>query len=82
MVADVRPVFTRRAGILATIVIVAFAGIVWVRPDLLKSPKRDVAAPSRGTRVLDDRSLLIRDPRPVKLIPRRLYSQPMPFTVR
>ncbi len=79
MVTDVRPVLGRRAWILAAIVFVAFAGIVLVGPDFLKSPERDVVAPSRGTRVLDDHSIQLRDPRPVKLIPRRLYSQPLPF---
>jgi len=82
MVNDVRPAFTRRAWILATIVLVAFAGFVLVRPDFLMSPERDVVAPSRGTRAPDDRSILLRDPRPVKLIPRRLYSQPLPFAGR
>ena len=76
----VSPVLRRRAWILAPIVLASFAsGTVLVRSKFLKSRGRDVVAPSRGARVPDVREVLRRDPRPVKLIPRRLYSQPLPF---
>lgn len=80
MVAAIRPVLMRRAWILAAIVLAAFAGgIVLVRSNVLKWPGRDVVATSRGARVPDVREVLRGDPRPVKLIPRRLYSQQLPF---
>ena len=83
MVAAISPVLKRRAWILAAIVLAAFASeTVLVRSVFLRSSGRDIVAPSRVARQLDIRAVLLRDPRPVKLIPRRLYSQPMPFEGR
>ncbi len=78
-----RPARMRREWILATVMFAAFASVtVLVRSVFLRSSGRDIVAPSRVARPLDIRAVLLRDPRPVKLIPRRLYSQPLPFAGR
>lgn len=83
MVFAISPVLRRRAWILATVVFAAFASeTVLVRSNFLKPPEQDLVVPCRGESVLDVRAVLLCNPRPVKLIPRRLYSQPLPFAGR
>ncbi len=76
----VGPVLRRHAWLLTAFLLLAIvSGIVLVRLIFPQSPDRELAAPLRSERVANDRLFLSRDPRPVKLIPRRLYSQPLPF---
>lgn len=77
------PVLRRHAWLLAAfLLLTTVSGIVLVRSIFSQSPDRELAAPLRSERVENDRLYLSRDPRPVKRIPRRLYSQPLPFGSR